>query len=158
MGNLWLIWWLLGTGCPGTQMNNCHENPNTRFTYGIKLNEIVLVMKNFKKCTVAMQEGRVRNTSWVTRQGWRSLNMQNHNSPINPLYVLHQSGCDWLGLWLASVLPAIWRHVILLKTRSAMFILEVLAMGRQWILYVMLGDQHMLAMCTCIYQEDPPDI
>ena len=50
---------LLWTGCQGTQMNNCHENLNTCFTWlnGIQLNEILAAMENFEKCSVAMLGG-----------------------------------------------------------------------------------------------------
>ena len=63
---------LLGTGCQGTQMNNCHENLNTCFTRlkGNYLNKILIAMENFEKCIVAMLGGPCSqhvtgNTSWL---------------------------------------------------------------------------------------------
>ena len=54
MGNL-MLW----AGCQGTQMNNCHENLSTCFTWlsNIQLNAIEDAIGNFEKFNVAMLRG-----------------------------------------------------------------------------------------------------
>ena len=60
---------------------------------------------------------------------------------------------DWLALWLDSVLLVIWHHVDLLMTKSAMFMMEVLAVAKQWTWYVTSVVLRMRAMCMCIFRD-----